>query len=71
MQYGGEDREMGERMMNVGIQPIQARYSLVTMHLDHPRGYVNNEMLEKNNAIRKISRSKKKKWTDFGIVKNI
>ena len=67
MQYGGEDRELGERMMNNGVKPIQARYSLVTMHLDHPRGYVQEEMLLKNKAIRKETRVTRSKWTNFGI----
>ena len=69
MQYGGEDREMGERMMNLGIKPIQARYSLVTMHLDHARGYANETALAKNQAIRKTTKKMRKTWTDHGIKK--
>ncbi|MEX0359363.1 MAG: glycosyltransferase family 2 protein, partial [Allomuricauda sp.] len=48
MQYGGEDREMGERMVNFGIKTKQLRYSAVCIHLDHDRGYVNPEALAKN-----------------------
>src|SRR5690606_7836109 len=67
MQYGGEDREMGERLMNYGITPIQMRYSTVTLHLDHERSYVKKEMFIKNKAIRRITRKTKRVWTEFGI----
>lgn len=69
MQYGGLDREMGERMMNMGIKGIQARYSVIMLHLDHKRGYENPETWAKNNAIRKEVRKYSKSWTPFGIEK--
>ncbi len=69
MQYGGEDREMGERLMNYGIIPVQMRYSTVTLHLDHTRGYVKKEMIVKNRAIRKITKREKRIWTVYGIEK--
>lgn len=52
MQYGGEDRELGERLVNAGIRPRQIRYSAVTLHLDHSRPYVNAEAWRINNEIR-------------------
>lgn len=67
MRYGGEDRELGERMMNNGVRAIQIRYSAVTVHLDHERGYVTQEMIDANKAIRTITKREKKVWTDFGI----
>ena len=69
MQYGGQDRELGERLMNLGIKSKQIRYNAVVIHLDHPRGYKNQESIDKNRAIRKQTRDSKKPWTDFGIVK--
>ena len=69
MQYGGEDREMGERMMNYGIKPLQIRYSTVTLHLDHERGYVTEDMFIKNKAIRRITNKEKRVWTDYGLSK--
>jgi len=69
MQYGGEDRELGERLMNLGITPLQGRYSLVTMHLDHEQGYVKEEMMVKNNRIRKQTKITKSTWTPFGLDK--
>lgn len=69
MQYGGQDRELGERLVNFGIKPIQIRYSALCLHLDHPRGYATKESIVKNKNIRKETRTSNKKWTDFGIVK--
>ncbi|WP_370408496.1 glycosyltransferase [Tenacibaculum dicentrarchi] len=69
MQYGGLDVELGERLCNNNIKPIQIRYSAVTVHLDHPRGYANPESWKLNNAIRKNVRTKKITWTDYGIIK--
>lgn len=69
MEYGGEDREMGERMMNKGLKSIQIRYSAVVIHLDHARGYVNQEALDKNKAIREETKANKSTWTPFGIRK--
>jgi glycosyltransferase involved in cell wall biosynthesis len=68
MQYGGEDREFGERLLNNGVNSKQIRYSTVCIHLDHARGYVKPEMIEKNFQIRKETKDLKKTWTDFGIV---
>lgn len=67
MQYGGQDRELGERMMNMGLKSKQIRYSAVVIHLDHPRGYKNEASIKKNRAIRDETKNKKKAWTDFGI----
>jgi glycosyltransferase involved in cell wall biosynthesis len=67
MEYGGEDREFGERLMNMGVKPLQARYSLVTAHLDHARSYVKREMIEQNNRIRKETKRGKIIRTLFGI----
>ncbi|WP_406684479.1 glycosyltransferase family 2 protein [Seonamhaeicola sp. MEBiC1930] len=69
MQYGGQDRELGERLFNLGIKSKQIRYSAVCLHLDHPRGYKNQESINKNRTIRDITKSEKRVWTDFGIVK--
>lgn len=70
MQYGGEDRELGERMLNLGIRSKQLRYSAVCVHLDHGRGYVKQEMIEKNNIIRKKVKQTKSAYTLHGIKKN-
>jgi len=69
MQYGGQDRELGERLVNLGIKSKQIRYSAVVIHLDHPRGYKNEASINKNRAIRKHTRDAKVKWTPYGIKK--
>ena len=70
MQYGGEDRELGERLFNKGIKSKQIRYSAVCVHLDHARGYVKEEMLIKNAEIRKETKAQQKTYTAFGIKKD-
>ncbi len=67
MQYGGEDRELGERLFNLGIKSKQIRYSAICLHLDHPRGYINQESINKNLSIRSITRNEKRTWTKYGI----
>lgn len=70
MQYGGQDRELGERLFNLGIKSKQIRYSAVCIHLDHKRGYKTQETIAKNKAIRKNTVENKITKTAFGIVKN-
>nr|WP_293168317.1 glycosyltransferase family 2 protein [Allomuricauda sp.] len=69
MQYGGQDRELGERLFNFGIKSKQLRYSAVCVHLDHKRGYKTPESIAKNQAIRKETKSNKMVWTYYGITK--
>ena len=59
MQYGGQDRELGERLVNFGIKSKQLRYSAVCVHLDHKRGYKTPESIAKNQAIRKETKLQK------------
>ena len=70
MQYGGQDRELGERLVNKGIEGKQIRYSAVCIHLDHKRGYKTPESIQKNKTIRRETRNRQKTWTEFGIVKD-
>ena len=67
MQYGGPDRDFGERLENAGISGIQIRHRALTLHLDHPRGYKNQESIDKNLAIRAFNKKNKVIETDFGI----
>jgi glycosyltransferase involved in cell wall biosynthesis len=69
MQYGGQDRELGERLINLGIKPIQLRYSAIVVHLDHKRGYKTQESIDKNKAIRKATKTEKSIFTPYGVVK--
>ena len=67
MRYGGEDREFGERLVNMGLKGVQLRYSAVTLHLDHKRPYVNKEHLDMNKRIRQEIRRGKTVVTPYGI----
>jgi glycosyltransferase involved in cell wall biosynthesis len=69
MQYGGSDREIGERHRNYGIVGKQIRHRAIVLHLDHPRGYKTEESIEKNLKIRKKTKQLKVSWTPHGIVK--
>jgi len=69
MQYGGPDRELGERLVNYGIKTKQIRYKAICLHLDHARGYKTKESLDRNLAIRAKVKKENLKWTEFGIKK--
>lgn len=56
MQYGGQDREFGERLFNLGMKSKQIRYSAIVVHLDHKRPYKTKESIDKNVKIRKDTR---------------
>lgn len=69
MQYGGEDRELGERLFNFGVKSKQLRYSAVCIHLDHERSYRTPEAIARNMVIRREVRRNKSVWTYHGISK--
>lgn len=69
MQYGAEDREVGERMMNNGIKFMQVRYSCICVHLHHDRPYKNDETQALNQQIRQETKQNKATHTNFGIKK--
>ncbi len=68
MQYGGQDRELGERLINLGIKGKQIRYSAICIHLDHKRGYNTPESISKNRKIREQTRYQRKVWTKSGML---
>ncbi len=70
MKYGGEDRELGERLFNLGLKSKQIRYSAICVHLDHERGYVSDEVWKKNNEIRAFTKENKIIKTPNGISIN-
>ncbi|MBZ0222260.1 MAG: glycosyltransferase family 2 protein [Dokdonella sp.] len=67
MQYGGQDLELGERLVNAGVRGKTIRYSAICVHLEHKRGYMKPEMREKNDAIRAQTRRERASWTPYGI----
>lgn len=69
MQYGGEDREFGERLSNYQIKAKQIRYSAICLHLDHRRPYKSKKTIKINKDIRKHTRTSKQIMTSNGIRK--
>ena len=69
MQYGGQDREFGERLNNLGIKGKQLRYSAICIHLEHTRGYKSASSIKANLEIRRETRMHRKTWTETGILK--
>lgn len=69
MKYGGQDRQLGERLTNIGITGKLVRYKATMLHLDHKRGYVTEEGWKFNNQLRKETRSEKVTWSPYGILK--
>jgi glycosyltransferase involved in cell wall biosynthesis len=69
MHYGGLDREVGERLFNLGILSKQIRYSAICLHLHHERGYANKSKIQENLAIRKKNIKNKIVWINEGIFK--
>lgn len=69
MKYGGEDREMGERLKHLGLTGKRIRYRAILLHLDHARAYVNPEDLARNLAMREKTIASGVVWCDQGIVK--
>lgn len=67
MGYGGEDRELGERLENNGLRGKRIRHRAIVLHLDHPRGYVKEEIIAANNAIRANTRAQRLARTEHGL----
>ena len=68
MGYGGEDRELGERLENAGIRGKRIRHRVTCLHLDHPRGYVDARVRAANLAIRRDTRRTRRTRTAHGIA---
>ncbi|NER13583.1 glycosyltransferase [Leptobacterium flavescens] len=69
MQYGGEDRELGDRLANYGLRSRQIRYSAICLHLEHSRPYKTPEAIKQNRLIRKQTKENRAVWTPYGIEK--
>lgn len=67
MEYGGLDRELGERLTNAGIRGKQVRHRTVCVHLDHARGYAHAGAWQRNREIRAETRRTRSTWTTYGI----
>ena len=68
MAWGGEDRELGVRLINSGIKPKHVRYNAICVHLDHGRPYKDPEKVAWNKKLRKQVEREKIKFTDHGLA---
>lgn len=68
MGYGGEDRELGSRLVHMGIRPYQIRHQAVCVHLHHGRSYVEKNVLRWNKQHRKTVLRQRLTWTDYGLT---
>lgn len=66
--YGGLDREFGERLERCGMRGIQARYTLICLHLDHPRPYRAREIMDANRRIRRENARLRVRRTAHGLT---
>lgn len=57
MGYGGQDREFGERLENLGLRGRLVRHRAVAVHLDHGRPYRTEESIRRNREIRATTRA--------------
>lgn len=67
MVYGGEDRELGERLENAGVTGMQWRHRAVLLHQWHERPYKTPHGLDRNAEIRAETRRLKAVFTPYGI----
>jgi glycosyltransferase involved in cell wall biosynthesis len=69
IKYGGQDKDLGERMKLAGMSGRHARFTAVAVHLDHPRGYDRPEVRARNRAIRAETKALRRAVTPYGIVR--
>ena len=65
--YGGEDRDFGIRLSHRGVRSKMCKFSLINLHLDHPRPYVDEKSIRTNYQHLKQLRHDKRSWTEYGI----
>lgn len=52
-QYGGLDREFGQRLENLGLRGAQVRHRAVVLHLDHRRPYRDRAVVARQRVLRR------------------
>ena len=71
LEWGGLDRELGERLTNAGVRGRQIRHRALVVHLDHGRGYKRPEAIARNRAIRDEVAAKRLAWTATGLDRHL
>jgi glycosyltransferase involved in cell wall biosynthesis len=69
MGWGGEDRELGERLVHLGRRGRQIRHRAICVHQWHERGYVDAAVLRENLRIRRETARHRAIHAAHGIVK--
>ena len=81
MTYPVEDRELGERLSNAGVRPLQARHRAVCVHMEHDRPWMDPAAQARNERLRAETRgapwplrlfggaARGRAWTEHGIRK--
>lgn len=65
--YGSDDKELGVRLTNCGVKSRRLKYSLVCVHLSHPRAYAAPERVAENKQKLRQVRADRVTWTPHGI----
>ncbi len=68
IKYGGEDKDLGVRLTNAGIRGRHLRYTAPLVHLDHPRGYANPDLIRRHKQIIRQRRADGTSWIASGIT---
>ncbi len=68
MGYGGLDRALGERLVNLGVSGRQIRHRAPCLHLWHPRPYRTPDVVAANLAIRDRIRADRQVRARVGIA---
>jgi len=65
--YGGSDKDFGFRLTNLGIRSRMLKFSLINLHLDHDRPWVDERVIAANKQHLKKLRKSGIYWTDHGV----
>ncbi len=68
MGYGGEDREFGYRLKNLGIKSKRIRYTNAAVHLEHSRQYVSSQIQIQNKRIIEKTKACRIVVTENGLL---
>jgi glycosyltransferase involved in cell wall biosynthesis len=68
MGYGGEDRALGERLLNLGFRGRRVRFRAPCLHLDHPRPYADSAVISANRRVREEIRRSRDVRTRRGLA---
>jgi glycosyltransferase involved in cell wall biosynthesis len=67
LQYGGLDREFGQRLENLGYRGLQVRHRAVLLHLHHERPYRDRAVAARQQELREVVSSTGRTRTPRGI----